>query len=170
MNGVNYYSPNEIERVFFNASQHQNSIYVQFILLWASFNSRIARDSKEIRDTDMLRWVKEKDPRYRGRFQALMTDDIEFQTFFNRLRSIRVINFQEIKRQLKAEREDRQRKKQPTYKKINRTREFSSLIDMIYLVRCNLVHGSKNIEQSMELGLIELCYNIMLKLYREDVL
>lgn len=169
MNSINYYSPEEIERAFFNASQNQDQSYVRFILLWASFNSRISRDSQEVRDADMLTWVKENDSRYKRRFQDLMENDEKFMILFNQLQNIRVINFLELKRRAKAIREGRQRQNQPEYKQIRRGGEFSSLVDVIYLVRCNLVHGSKFIEHPMEIDLVDICYDILFKLYCDDI-
>ena len=169
MNSIIYYSPEEIERAFFIASQNQNQNYVRFILLWASFNSRISRDSEEVRDADMIRWVKRNCSRYRRRFQELIENDNEFVILFNQLQNVRVINFLEFKKRAKAIREGTQRQDQPEFKQIRRGREFSSLMDVIYLVRCNLIHGSKNIEQPGEIELAEICYYILLKLYRDDI-
>ena len=99
---VVYHEPEEIERVFYNEAQNQDLSYVKFILLCASFNSRIARDSGEIRDTDMLKWVKRGDSRYRERYDHLIKKDPEFQNLINELRPIHVINFMELKMRAKA--------------------------------------------------------------------
>ena len=165
-----YYSPEEIERAFYNASQNQQLSYVKFILLWASFNSRIARDSNELYDRNMISWVKRGDSRFRRRYDCMKQNDAEFRNLILRLRPTRVINFMEFKYRARALRDGKPRRDKPTHKQIRRTNEFASVIDVIYLVRCNLVHGSKNIEEPMEQELVELCYNILLKLYEDDII
>jgi len=169
MNGINYYSPEQIERAFFNASNEQNTSFIRFILLWASFNSRIARDSRELTDRKMITWVKGNESVYPTRYQELLDTNQNFTALVNKLSRIRVINFMEFKYREKARRENRTRQDKSDFKQVQNG-DFSSLIEVIYLVRCNIVHGSKNIERQNESNLVDLCFQILMELYRPDII
>ena len=170
MNQIEYYSSDEIERAFYEASQNQNPSFVRFTLLYASFNSRISRDSKKIYDPEMIAWVKCQDSRYRIRFQRLMRENKEFRSLVRRLLNIRVINFRELKKREEAKRKGKQRNNQPEYRYLKNENDFDSLIDIIYQVRCNLFHGMKNIRAEMERELINTCYLILNELYQPDMI
>lgn len=98
-----------------------------------------------------------------------MLSDPEFLELVTQLQRIRVIDFRELKHRAKALRKNKPRKEKPDYKQVDQNMSFDSVLDVIYLVRYNLVHGSKNIAIPLEQSLVNICYNILLKIYEDDV-
>jgi len=166
MGPIEYYYPPDIERLFYQESCKNTPIFVRFFMLYASFNSRISRDSGKIRDSDMIRWVKKRSSEYRDRFNHLIENDREFRDYVRKLSHIRVRNIREEKRKQLALNAGRQHKPWgKLYHIMENERDFDTLIDIIYQVRCNLFHGGKNINLRLERHLIDLCYNILNSLY-----
>ena len=160
-----HYNPIEAEREFFRFSKKDLPIFIRFFLLYASFNSRIARESGKIYDYEMIKWVKLQRSLYRRKFIELLEND-DFKSWLSQLTNVRVVNVREIKKRENALRAGKQYNyDKPTYHQLIDINDFNTMIDIIYQVRCNLFHGAKSIENRMELGLIELCYNILNALY-----
>ena len=165
MGNNEYYNPTDIERVFYEESLQNHPIFIRFFMLYASFNSRISRDSGKLSDHDMIRWVKNRTSPYRDRFNYLIENDPDFKSNVELLSHIRVRNIREEKREQRVLNAGKQYKPRNKFRMMENERDFDTLIDIIYQVRCNLFHGGKNVRLRLEKYLIELCYNILNSLY-----
>lgn len=154
-----------------------------FLKLWMSFNNRIKKDHPEFtRDCDAINFYKtewEIKKQFLRLFDLQSDDWISFCVALNNLVSnmmqynLKYSNWDPVKYSewMILENADRRWWKEPIYisaekKKFqileeNKESFFSETFEIIYQVRCNLVHGSFDIENDFFIWLIKDSYNIL---------
>ena len=124
----------------------------RFVSLWIAFNGWMKGKFGEAeRDVTLVNRVKKSDD-IRQIFEALRSDNSDFAELLQQLSIHTVADMRDLDNRNKI-------------KRYNGT--FDSFMDVIYLVRCNLFHGRKNIEEdNKDFELVRLSYRILLPLFR----
>ena len=128
---------------------YRNSQKVEFIpdkfrSLYSSFNTWLNLVTNKDTDRDKLEFFKENKEAKNAYFNALNNKDF--------LLKISPLMFYQV---LDA----RLHPKPPIY--VDTLWDFSKIVDVIYRVRCNLVHGGKSTSYKEDYQLIELSYYIL---------
>jgi len=124
----------------------------RFISLWIAFNGWMkGKFGEAIQDKTLINRAKRaKD--IRQAFDDLKRDDCGFAECLKELSEYTVADMRHLDVQSGMQRYDG---------------TFDSLIEVIYLVRCNLFHGRKEInEDKKDFELVRLSYQILLPLFK----
>ncbi len=125
----------------------------KFISLWIAFNGWMRIEFREdLSDRNLIEKVKEKEEMKRT-FNELRADNNKFSSYLNSLSKYQVVNMKEPENEEKWESYDG---------------TFSSLIGVLYQIRCNLFHGRKNIKQDeKDIQLVYLAFDILHPLFKK---
>ncbi len=125
----------------------------KFISLWIAFNAWLKKEFVEAKtDHDLIEEVVGFRP-IEDTFEDLKIENGEFQ------KTLLILK----KYSIKDMRHPDDKSKQKNYNS-----SFESLIRSIYLIRCNLFHGTKNIEDDKtDKDLVSLAYKILLPLFKK---
>lgn len=125
----------------------------RFISLWIAFNGWLKKEYGENRrEFQLIENVIDSND-MKAVFEKLKNGDGKFQESLNKLSCYRVINM-------------RDEHNEAEYKQYDGN--FSSLINTIYQIRCNLFHGRKNVDDNKrDSDLIGLALNILKPLFKE---
>jgi hypothetical protein len=122
----------------------------RFICLWISFNAWGIHESRKETDRDMVEWAKENDLLKRT-FNALATEH-GFHVTLERLR-----NMCPIPRHRKWKGSDKAIIKDP--------RKWDEVLEVIYVIRCNLFHGRKSLQNIPDIQLVDFAYEILSRVF-----
>ena len=127
----------------------------KFISLWIAFNGWLKyKFGEQVGDRHLINKVKNLEI-IKNAFNELKLNEQEFIQDLLKLSGYFVIDMRETAN------ENREKKYTGT---------FESLIEVIYLVRCNLFHGRKNLdEDEKDFNLICLSYDILLPLFKKTL-
>ncbi len=125
----------------------------RFISLWIAFNGWMKGEFGEDKaDRELIDKVKALEDMSRG-FTNLKSQNQLFSKDLNKLGEYPVADMRDINNARRTRRYDG---------------TFGSLIEVIYLIRCNLFHGRKDVkEDRKDFELIRLSYRILLPLFKE---
>lgn len=124
----------------------------RFISLWIAFNGWMkGKFGEAVKDRTLINRVKKSED-IRQAFEDLKRDDQSFAEYLIELSEFTVADMRRLDIQSRIQRYDG---------------TFDSLIEVIYLVRCNLFHGRKEInEDRKDFELVRLSYRILLPLFK----
>jgi len=140
---------------WFKRSQNEETrgftVFDKFISLWFAFNSWGTYSTKKAKDWQMLNAVK-KEPRLLTSYGKSITEDPEFLKAVKRLAEYKVL--------------DMRPGHETESRSIDDIGNFGQILDVIYLIRCNLFHGRKSEIDAHDKELVELAYHILSRVFR----
>jgi hypothetical protein len=126
----------------------------RFICLWISFNAWGSHESGRETDRAMIEWAKNNDLLNRA-FNGLATE----QNFNFTLEKLR--RMCPIPRHRKWNGSDRVT--------IDDPRKWGEVLEVIYVIRCNLFHGRKSLQNIPDVQLVDLAYEILSKVFESVI-
>lgn len=121
-----------------------------FVSLWISFNAWGTHKSRKETDRTMVEWAKE-DYTLKETFNTLLKDS----DFFHALKQLKGMCPIPRHRKYKGSKEAI----------INDVREWEQVLEVIYVIRCNLFHGRKSLRNEPDRQLVNLAYKILSKVF-----
>ena len=126
----------------------------KFICLWISFNAWATRESQKDIDRNMIKWAKENDL-LRETFNNLTTNP-DFNNMLGQLKSMCPI--------------PRHRVWNGTDRvTIDDIKKWDEVLEAIYVVRCNLIHGRKSLKNIPDMQLVDLAYGILSRIFNSVI-
>ncbi len=135
---------------YYKRAKSESDLTSKFVFLWFCFNAALAFESDLDRDHEMLKWLKASDPSdsllHRAYDKAMGSSS--FQNNVEALAKLCPI----VSMRYPSKRAD-----------IQSPDDFPNIVEAIYLVRCNLFHGSKSPSDVRDQKLIKGCAKILEK-------
>jgi hypothetical protein len=145
-------NPTHIDLILEWYERSRSSVFDQFIYLWISFNAWLSMIiGTEESDRAKINWFKEQE-RYRNYFlEAIKVGKELYRTsdFF-----------------AKNGVWDAKKRKRFHAKG---AMDFGGIVELIYIVRCNLFHGSKNRDDIVDRTIVELSCKLLTAIYEPIV-
>jgi hypothetical protein len=141
---------NSIRHWYESADLHDNP-EDKFIALWISFNGYCTILSRSWQGTRMLEWVK-NNSNFGERYEELLDNDFDRQAV-EELKSLCPVH-------------DMRPGLEHNSKTIADVEDFGEVMDVIYKIRCNLFHGSKDLANERDKKLAMLGYDVLMSIYK----
>jgi len=131
------------------------TIFDKFVSLWISFNAWGTYQSQKDTDRQMIEWTKSNEA-LKERLGELLTNDSDF-----------IQDISDLKNMCPIQRHKPYRGSHEV--NITSINNFNEVLEAIYVMRCNLLHGFKDPEDIRNQTLIRLAFQILSKLFSEIV-
>lgn len=164
----------DLARELVEASEQQRSAFSSFINVWMAFNGWMECVTQAETDAAMINALADH-PKLVTAYHSLLNDDPEFEeNILNFTALLPVLNVRDVRKKLGRDafrKYDRIAlmdealraavKQQPVDWTKGAMLTWSQLLRTIYLVRCNLFHGSKSVENHRDHQLVVACDKIL---------
>ncbi|MGV9170793.1 MAG: hypothetical protein ACOC38_12755 [Promethearchaeia archaeon] len=118
----------------------------KFIYLWISFNAYLSQRSGETSGRNMIEWFKENQ---KSRYLELLQKDEKLRDAVDWFVGQGVTNM-----------------KSGDYYKPENEKDFENIVEVIYQVRCNLFHGSKSRDATIDRDIVVNATKVLDGLFR----
>jgi len=126
----------------------------KFICLWISFNAWGTHESQKDHDRDMIEWAKKNDL-LRETFNTLTLDP----DFNNMLKQFKNMCPTPRHRTWKG----------PDKVTTSDIKKWNEVLEAIYVMRCNLIHGRKSLRNIPDMQLVDLAYEILGRVFNNVI-
>jgi len=141
---------NSIKHWYEHADSH-DSYEDRFIALWISFNGYCTMLSSGSQESRMMEWVK-RNHGFKNAYHEMLDASPEFRRCLEELKSLCPVIDMRPGLGYKS-------------KTITDIRNFDQTLDVIYKIRCNLFHGSKDLTSERDKRLAMLGYDVLRRIY-----
>jgi len=137
-------------KIWYGRQNGENDYFIKFFMLWICFNAWLEYRSKMNRDADMLNWLIK---------QTSQNSDL-ISAYESQKKSNKASFQDSIKWLIKSCPISDSRGQRPDIN-IRNENDFENIIWVIYRIRCNLFHGSKQPNDSRDQKLVVFATNIL---------
>jgi hypothetical protein len=135
---------------WYNRSEKYKDPVDKFIAVWISLNGYGTLFSGKSHDKEMVEWIKRSE--LKSVFEKLLSSDEDFKR-----------DLEELKKECPVF--DMRPGFRNKSKTITDIKNFNEVIDVIYQIRCNLFHGSKDWTNPRDRKLATLAFRILKKIF-----